>query len=49
MISVENGNKELVHQISTRGFVVFKNYGKTDEGTFCKISPSSVCLRLDIS
>ncbi|KAL2825063.1 hypothetical protein BDW59DRAFT_162009 [Aspergillus cavernicola] len=49
MISLENGDQELAGQLSSRRPVVFKNYQATHQVTLCRVSPSSVYLRLDMS
>ncbi|KAL4869849.1 hypothetical protein BDV12DRAFT_195858 [Aspergillus spectabilis] len=49
IISVENGDEQLAHQVSSRRPVVFKNYQATHQVTLCRTSPCSVYLRLDMS
>ncbi|KAL4782892.1 hypothetical protein BJX76DRAFT_358524 [Aspergillus varians] len=49
LVSSGNGGEELAHQLSMRRPVVFKNYEATHQATLCRISPYSVCLRLDMS
>ncbi|KAL4995138.1 hypothetical protein BDV10DRAFT_188336 [Aspergillus recurvatus] len=46
---LENGEEETARQLACRRPVTFKNYGQTHQVTFCKGSPSSVYLRLDMS
>ncbi|KAL4879275.1 hypothetical protein BJY04DRAFT_220395 [Aspergillus karnatakaensis] len=46
---LENGDEEIARQVSARRPVVFKNYQATHQVTFCRTSPSSVYLRLDMS
>ncbi|KAL6233521.1 hypothetical protein BDW75DRAFT_241920 [Aspergillus navahoensis] len=46
---LENGDDEAARHLARRRPVTFQNYGQTHQVTFCKISPSSVYLRLDMS
>jgi hypothetical protein len=49
LISLENGDQDLARQLSARRPVVFKNYQATHQVTLCRVSTSSVYLRLDMS
>ncbi|KAL4748184.1 hypothetical protein BDW72DRAFT_196020 [Aspergillus terricola var. indicus] len=46
---LEDEGEEAARQLACRRPVSFKSYGQTHQVTFCRISPSSVYLRLDMS
>ncbi|KAL4814663.1 hypothetical protein BDW67DRAFT_186464 [Aspergillus spinulosporus] len=46
---LEDEDEEAARQLACRRPVTFKSYGQTHQVTFCRISPSSVYLRLDMS
>ncbi|CBF87069.1 protein easA [Aspergillus nidulans FGSC A4] len=46
---LENEGEEAARRLACRRPVTFKSYGQTHQVTFCRISPSSVYLRLDMS
>ncbi|KAL5048586.1 hypothetical protein BDW71DRAFT_205283 [Aspergillus fruticulosus] len=46
---LEDGDEEAARQLASRSPVTFKNYGRTHQVKFCRVSPSSVYLRLDMS
>ncbi|KAL4736553.1 hypothetical protein BDV11DRAFT_172831 [Aspergillus similis] len=46
---LEDEAEETARQLACRRPVTFKSYGQTHQVTFCRTSPSSVYLRLDMS
>ncbi|KAL4901150.1 hypothetical protein BDW74DRAFT_182005 [Aspergillus multicolor] len=46
---MESGDEEAARQLASRRPVMFKNYGETHQVTFCKVSSTVVCVRLDMS
>ncbi|RDW67401.1 Non-ribosomal peptide synthetase [Aspergillus mulundensis] len=46
---IEDADEDVARQLACRRPVTFKNYGETHQVTFCRISSSAVCVRLDMS